>query len=310
MKTGKTTTASKFPKSLIIAFEIGYLAIPGVKAIPVTRWGDFKQILRQLNTPEAHEIYDNIILDTVDLGYDACEKYICSLNSVDKINEVPYGGGFSQCKREFDQALRSIPQMGYGLVMISHGQDKTFTDEDGKEYNRIVPTLSNTPRLVVNRMSDIIGYAAPVQQEDGSTKTRLYMRGTPRFEAGSRFKYTPDYIEFTYENLVNAIGEAIDKQAEESGTGSVTDKPSEVRRQEQKTYDFDALMTEFNDMVANLRGSMDKEQFAKTWAPKITSITSEYLGKGRKVNECSADQAEQLDLIVSDLREAIKNATK
>ena len=82
---------------MIIAFEIGYLAIPGVKAIPVTRWGAFKQILRQLNTPEAHEIYDNIILDTVDLGYDACEKYICSLNSVDKINEVPYGGGFSRC---------------------------------------------------------------------------------------------------------------------------------------------------------------------------------------------------------------------
>ena len=43
------------------------------------------------------------------------------------------------------------------------------------------------------------------------------MRGTPRYEAGSRFKYTPDYIDFTYENLVNAIGEAIDKQAQEDG---------------------------------------------------------------------------------------------
>ena len=34
-KTGKTTTASKFPNALLLAFETGYLAIPGVMAQPV-----------------------------------------------------------------------------------------------------------------------------------------------------------------------------------------------------------------------------------------------------------------------------------
>ena len=36
-KTGKTTIASQFPKVLLLAFETGYLAIPGVMAQPINR---------------------------------------------------------------------------------------------------------------------------------------------------------------------------------------------------------------------------------------------------------------------------------
>lgn len=34
-KTGKTTIASKFPKALLLAFEKGYMAIPGIMAQPI-----------------------------------------------------------------------------------------------------------------------------------------------------------------------------------------------------------------------------------------------------------------------------------
>ena len=69
--------------------------------------------------------------------------------------------------------------MNYGLVLISHAVDKTFTDESGKEYNQIVPTLGNKPRNIVARMCDIIGYSRAIQNEDGTTTTKLFMRGTP-----------------------------------------------------------------------------------------------------------------------------------
>jgi len=36
-KTGKTTIASQFPDALLLAFETGYLAIPGVMAQPITK---------------------------------------------------------------------------------------------------------------------------------------------------------------------------------------------------------------------------------------------------------------------------------
>ena len=52
-KSGKTTAAYSFPNSLLIAFEKGYNAIGGIRAADVTRWSDFKTILRQLEKPEA-----------------------------------------------------------------------------------------------------------------------------------------------------------------------------------------------------------------------------------------------------------------
>lgn len=305
MKTGKTTIASRFDKALLLAFEIGYAALPGVKAAPINRWSEFKQILKQLKSDEAHEMYRTIVVDTADLAYDLCEKYICNLNEVSKIGDVPYGGGYGQAKKEFDEALRAIPQMGYGLVMISHAQDKTFTDEDGKEYNKIVPTLANQPRLVVDRMVDILGYARPVEDAEGNIKTLLFLRGTPRFEAGSRFKYTPEYIEFTYENLTAALNDAIDQQAAELNGEFITDKREDAH-DASEPLDFDALMSQFNEMVTALQKAVGAD-FGPKWAPVITEIVNKYLGKGKKVSDCSREQVEQLSLIVSDLEERIGN---
>lgn len=304
-KTGKTTTAAKFPKALLLAFETGYLAIPGVMAQPINKWSEFKQVLKQLDSPEAHNNFKNIIVDTVDIAYDLCEKYVCNQNGVSSVGDLAYGKGYALAKKEFDEALRRIPQMGYGLIMISHSQDKTFKDENGDEYQQIVPTLANQPRLVVDRMSDIIGYAHPFQDEDGAVHTTLFMRGTPRFVAGSRFKYTPDSIDFSYNNLVNAIGDAIDKQAKEYNGQYVTDAPTTAHQVEPE-LNFDELMNKFNTMVMKLQEIVGPS-FGNLWAPRIVAITDKYLGKGKKVSDMTRDQIEQLVLIVDDLEEAIGN---
>lgn len=302
MKTGKTTTAAKFDKALLLAFETGFLAIEGCMAQPINKWSEFKQVLKQLKDERAHEVYSNIIVDTADIAYDLCEKYICNQAGVSAINEIPYGQGWGRAAKEFDEALRFIPQMGYGLVLISHSQDKVFKDEQtGEEYNQIVPTLGNKPRLIVDRMSDIIGYARPVENEDGSTHTVLYMRGTPRFIAGSRFKYTPDKIDFTYDNLVDAIGEAIDKQAAESNGKFVTDERTTAYEVESE-YNFDELMAEFKTLIGQIQKNVTKEEFKTKWAPKITEVTEKYLGVGKKVNDCTAMQCEQIVLIIDDLK--------
>lgn len=38
--TGKTTLASQLDKALLLGFEIGYLAIPGIMAQPIKTWGE------------------------------------------------------------------------------------------------------------------------------------------------------------------------------------------------------------------------------------------------------------------------------
>lgn len=195
---------------------------------------------------------------------------------------------------EFDTCIRKILQLNYGLVLISHSTEKTFTNEKGQEVSKIVPTLDKRARLVCERTCDIIGYSRSIDTDDGN-KTILFMRGTPRFVAGSRFRFTPDFIEFSYDNLVNAIAEAIDKEAAASNGTLVTDEKTQVVSQDE-TYDFEALMKEFQDLVGTL---MQKDQGN---AIKITQIVDKHLGKGKKVGDCTAEQAAIIDLIVHDIK--------
>jgi hypothetical protein len=154
-------------------------------------------------------------------------------------------------------------------------------------------------------MCDIIGYSRVVQNQDGTNSTKLFLRGTPRYVAGSRFKYTPDYIDFTYNNLVDAIGDAIDKQMQEDGEQYFTDEKQNLYKAAVTPLNFDALLDEFNTIIEELI-SKDEAKFGEYWAPRVTEIVERYLGKGIKVNDCSREQVEALDLILSDLKDLLK----
>ena len=119
-KTGKTTMASRFPKNLLIAFEKGYNAIDGIKAVDVNKWSEFRQILRQLEKPEAQAMYDTITIDTTTIAYEMCEQFVCSQNGVQSIRDIPWGQGWTLVKKEFESCLRKITMLNYGLVLISH----------------------------------------------------------------------------------------------------------------------------------------------------------------------------------------------
>ena len=301
-KTGKTTIAAKFPKALLLAFEKGYAAIPGVMALPINSWSDFKRVLRQLKEPQAQEMYETIIIDTADIAYDLCTKYICANNNADSVSDIPYGKGYGMIEKEFDEALRSIVQLNFGLVIISHDTDKVFTDESKQQYNKIVPTLDKRANNICARLCDIIGYSRSVEDTEGNLVTKLFMRGTPRYEAGSRFKYTPDVIDFTYQNLVNAIADAIDQQMAEEGQELFTDK-RENTHEVTPTKDFDALMADFNAFINNLVKTASDEEMTNYWSPRIQQVTDRYLGKGNKVGNMNRDQVEALSLIIDDLKE-------
>lgn len=307
-KSGKTTTATKFEKNLLLAFEKGYNAIPGVMAQPINNWAEFKKVLRQLKDAKARDLFYTITIDTVDIAYDYCTKYICDnamradgSYGVDSVSDIPYGKGFGMVSKEFDECLRSIVMMDYGLVLISHAIDKTFKDETGAEFNKIVPTLDKRANMIVARMADIIGYSRIVTDSNGNNVTKLFMRGTPRFEAGSRFKYTPDYIDFSYKNLVEAIGDAIDKQAAEEGNQFFTNEKNNLYKDTTKDLNFDELMKKANKIINDLINNNSEEVFANFYQPRIVQITDRYLGRGQKMSQCSREQVEALSLILDDL---------
>ena len=298
-KTGKTTIACQFPGALLLAFEKGYSTIGGVLAQPINSWSEFKKLFVEFKDPAVKERYQTIVIETADIAYSYCEKYICTRESDAKhsyqnVADIPYGKGYAMAMDEFDECIRKILQLGYGLVIISHDQDKTMKNENGEEYNQIIPTLDKRARLVCERTCDIIGYCREVEDQEGHKTVRMFMRETSRYVAGSRFKYTPDSIELSYDNLVKAIADAIDEQ-ERVSKGSTTDSYSSLHTDDVE-YDFPALMKEVQQTVGALMSGHPEMEH------KIVSIVDKHLGKGKKVSDCTPDQAALVDLILYDLK--------
>lgn len=69
-------------------------------------------ILRQLEKPEAKEMYDTIVIDTISEAYSDCEVYTCAQNGVQKLGDVAYGAAYASCKKEFESCLRKITMLG------------------------------------------------------------------------------------------------------------------------------------------------------------------------------------------------------
>ena len=288
-KTGKTTLASQMPGAILLAFEKGYNALPGVMAQDITSWGEMKQVFRELKKPAVKEKFHSIVVDTIDIAADMCQKYICDQNGITTLGELGFGKGWTFFKNEFSLIFRGLTQLGYAVVFIGH--DKEVMDDAGNRTIR--PALPNSTRTIISGMSDIIGYAHQSKEcKEGSLLTIRCEDDS--IECGGRFKYIKAEFPMSYDNLVKELRAAIEKEAAEHDNMFITDEKQEVK--EERIYDYETLMKEFQGLVEAL---MDED---KDNAPRITSVIEHYLGKGKKASEITPYQAEFLYLINEDLK--------
>ena len=295
-KVGKTTFGAQMPGALILATERGYNALPGVFVQDITSWSDIKQAVRELKKPEIQAVYKSLIIDTIDLAADMCQKYVCNQLGIENIGDGGWtNNGWDKYKREFEDVFRTLAQLGYAILFISHDKEITIKPENGIEYQQIRSSMQTSALKIVENMSDIIAYAHPVIRE-GQPRRILTLRSADNsIRCGCRFKYMVPEIDFSYDNLVKALNDAIDKEAAETGGKFVTDE--RIAAIETPTYDYDALMNEFATIAGEL---MNKEP--TYYQPRITQIVEKYLGKGKKVADTTRDQAEFLYLIVTEIK--------
>ena len=297
-KVGKTSMACQFPKNLLLAFEKGYNAIAGIKPVDITKWSDLKLVLRQLEKPEARQMYDTITIDTIGIAWEMCEQFVCAQNGVQKIGDIPWGGGYSACKREFESCLRKITQLGYGLVIIAHVEKRIEKRADDSEVEILGPAIPKRAYEIVNQLVDIIGYIDITWDEEGNSERWLYTRKTPTIMAGSRFKYLAPKIKFGYNELVEAIGEAIDK-AEKLDGAVVVDTTQQVIEEK---LDYNAIRAEAADLWKRLV-EKDTEN-----AGRILKKVEMIFGRPMKLSEITEDQVDLFNLAVLDMREMLENS--
>ena len=296
-KTGKTTFGSKMPGALLLAFERGYNALPGVIAQDITTWGEMKQVMRELKKPEVKEKFKSIIVDTADIAADLCQKYICNQLGIENIGDGGWStNGWAKYKKEFEDVFRTLAQLGYAVVFISHDKEKTIKPQNSNEYQQIGSSMQSSALSIIENMSDIIGYAHS-KVVDGNARMVLTLRSFDNsIRCGCRFKYIEPEIDFTYDALTKALNDAIDKEANETNNQFVTNERAVAPVI--KEYDYDALMEEFQTIVGHLM-----EKNSATNGPKVTQIIDKYLGKGKKISETTRDQAEFIHLIVNEIKE-------
>lgn len=296
-KCGKTTFGSKMPGALLLAFERGYNALPGVVAQDITTWGEMKQVVRELKKPEVKERFKSLIVDTADIAADCCQKYMCNQLGIENIGDGGWTvNGWAKYKKEFEDTFRTLTQLGYAVVFISHDKEKTIAPQNAKEYQQIGSSMQSSALSIIENMSDIIGYAHPKVTENGTRMVLTLRSNDNSIRCGCRFKHIRPEIDFTYQALTDALNEAIDREAAETNNQFVTNERQAAVIV--KEYNYDALMNEFQDIAGQLM-----ERAAATNGPKITQIIEKYLGKGKKITETTRDQAEFVYLIVTEIKE-------
>lgn len=294
-KVGKTSMACQFPKNLLLAFEKGYNALAGIRPVDIAKWSDFKLVLRQLEKPEARAMYDTVTIDTVGIAWEMCEQFVCAQNGVQKISDIPWGGGYSACKREFESCLRKITHLGYGLVIIAHVDKRTEKRADDSEVEILGPAIPKRAYEIVNQLVDIIGYIDITWDEDGNSERWLYTRKTPTVMAGSRFKYLAPKIKFGYNELVEAISQAIDMAEKLDGAQVVDTSVQKV----EEVLNYKEIREEASGLWRILI-ERDEEN-AQVILKKVEMI----FGRPMKLSEITEDQVDLFHLVLLEMRDML-----
>lgn len=272
----------------------------GIRSVPILRWTDFKKVLSQLRKPQAREMYDTIVVDTASIAWQLCEKYICQRESVDSIRDIPWGGGWNMLKAEFSECWREITLLGFGILFIAHSKDKTteMQDEEGNPITAVCPDLPNQCYTIINSIVDVIGYLQVQMNPDGTSERYLYTRSTPTIFAGSRYQYLAPKIKFGYKELVDAIGDAIDKAVELDGA-EVTDN-TEIAQI--KARPFNEIMEDakriWNGYLSAVSTDEEKDQRLKIMKDIIKRVfgTEDF-----KLSQAVPSQGDLVELFIDEM---------
>lgn len=186
-------------------------------------------------------------------------------------------------------------------MIISHVDKRIEKRADDTEVEILAPAIPKRAYDIVNQLVDLIGYIDITWDEDGNAERWLYTRRTPTVMAGSRFKYLAPKIKFGYQELVNAITDAIDKQEKLDGA-TVVEKAEAVIEEK---LSYSEIRSKAMELWTELVGTGDdaNEDVAKQILKKVEMI----FGRPMKLSEITEDQVDLFNLVVLDMEEMKKN---
>lgn len=292
---GKTYVAARLSKPYFIACESGLNAQDGVKYNRVTRWSDFRKIVKQFTdrstVDKARALYDTIVIDEVYASSIMCQDYVMATYG-DGALTLSDGDGkhnlYQLYEKEYFRMINLLLSCDYTVVFIGHEQEKNGFVTPKGDKRCLGPILDNCDFVVYVK-------ANGVDEKGQLIKSSGYMVQTKEFFARSRFEHCPPVIkEFSAENLESAINEAIENE-EKLNNATVVTYAEQKAQNTSEVEDYDEVMNEIQAIGM---------KFVDAGLQNIlTEIVEDTLGKGGKVAACSKRQIEALIIIRDNLRE-------
>jgi hypothetical protein len=210
-KVGKSAFCSQAPNPLFIATEPGQSHLR-TRKIEVADWPTFLEVCRLIYAGDHDR--ETIVIDTIDNLYKFCRDHVLTKNGLQHESDKGFGAGYDLVNGAFFKALNSLSLLPYGLMMISHSQEKEVKNRTGKEP-KIVPTLSKGANKIVCGMADYILYACVEEINDTESGAItgfhhvLRTQPTTLYEAGMRLELDApaiiDPIPLRYSAFVKAL---------------------------------------------------------------------------------------------------------
>jgi hypothetical protein len=217
-----STFASRFPEAIFFECEPGLNHLEVFK-VPTYTWEDFLaacKLVAQGNHP-----FKTIVIDTADNAFKFCSEHVCGKHNIEYEGDMGHGKGWALVKNEWHRVLTRLASLPYGLVLISHAQDKTIETRTG-EFTKTQPSLPDRARHVVLGLVDIILYCDAVPRKDaaGNMIIDRVMRTKPHptYEAGDRTGRLPEQLPLDYDAFVKAF--MASASGDSPGTGSVAER--------------------------------------------------------------------------------------
>lgn len=202
-KIGKTTFCSQMDNPLFLATEAGTNALEVYEA-PISSWPEFLETAAEI--AKGDHPFKTIVIDTADNLWKFCSDYICKKMKITHESDLEWGKGWSLVRDEFLRAVTKLSLLPYGLVFISHADEKEFKTRTGT-ITKYVCSLPKGGREVLLGMVDIILFATSEVSKDGERRL-LRTQPSENYEAGGRIPL-PDPLPLDYPAYKKAFEDAI-----------------------------------------------------------------------------------------------------
>lgn len=296
---GKTTFVTKmFPeKALILGAEFGYKGIPGAMGVPVPNYIALLQYVEQLDTDEAREKYDTLIIDTTTKVGEMIEEYILSMYGKDNLGDCKaHGGAYPLINRYYNMVFNRLKARGYNFVYICHAKSEDIKNEKneviGQKYS---PNMSNR---IAGLIEPEVDYTFFITLNKNTGDRIMVTDNTPQ-NLGKQRTNLPTIMPLDIENFRVEF----EKGVIEKANGQITEEKVQTTvtnfKQEEKKYE---------ELVAEIK-TLGKEfmEVSKEKATEAVTIVNNRLGQDsngvqRTLEQCTQENAQMLEAIIFDLK--------